>query len=147
MLEKWKGGIRRLSPAAKRTVANAYGIKSTKHLFEELSQRRVMQADVAVHLLRAGLRSEVERLTGVRVRRMMPAVPPAEPRPVRAKPRTGGQRRFVHVAPNPHQRETDAKRRYSLFRVGRTVDKYKALGGRQRDLREALHAGWVKLEE
>lgn len=110
-----------------------------------------MQADVVLLLLRAGgpqHRRAVEAIVGSRIKRLLPDVPPAKPRPVQSRGRTGDDRLITYVRkPCPYRRAGDAADRYRHFRVGRTIAQYLAAGGTRRLLREAVSRGWVRTGE
>lgn len=61
--------------------------------------------------------------------------------------RSPDRRRCTFVmGKNPRRGSTQAYARFKMWRVGMTVQQYMVRGGTQRDVRLALHQGWIRLE-
>lgn len=148
MLERWRDGFLRMSRAGRATIAAHYetGTVGRERLFLAMEQLRVMQADIAVLLLRANHLRDAEVLTGVRIVRIRSGVPPAVP--LRPQAKAVRAPRITWVRPgNPRAEASEAHERYKLFVVGRTLEEFTARGGTRRDIRRALRLGWIKLED
>lgn len=103
-------------------------------------------ADLVLCLLRLGEISYVERLIGKPI-----TYGPSFS--IRRSTR-GGHRVAVDPSPrivyvqtaNPRKTRTRAHQRFSEFKVGRTLAQLRARGVTRKDVRKALHWGWIRME-
>lgn len=152
MLSKYKKAVSQMPWAVQLMLRHHFSLPIDQHkpLFPLLEQANLTQADVVLVLLRDGRPEMVEQvtvLTGVEVQHCPPWMPPDRPAPVSGPAREGDRRRFTHVGANPRLPTTPAFQRYKHFKVGRTVADFLRRGGTRKDLREALRAGWVEMED
>lgn len=149
MLDKYRQVIDDLSWPVGVGLRSYFRLPAKGDLFQHLQEAHLTQADVVLALLKDGrphMREAAEAIIGAPIKVGHSTVPPP-PSPVRLPPRTGDERRFTKVAANPRLPTTDSAMRYRLMRPGRTIAEFLRRGGTRRDIREALRAGWVEIEE
>lgn len=146
-----QGGRRTLRVSAMRSherklVAEEFGVRQDPAgMAQDLARLRIGQAEVAMLLLSVDEVDAVERVCGVRVRRMRSGVPPRTPRPAKVAPRQADDRRLAYVRDFPDVRDRRPPR-FEHARLGRTVAALVKRGVTRRDLRNWIRDGHVRLE-
>lgn len=149
MLERYRDAVERIDERTALSVMEYMGTRNKLglSLFVLCVNRGWSQADLVLTLLRINTASSlraVSRLIG----RPITYCPPALSRrlPPSSLLREGDMRRVRRVRGNPRLPGTDAHRRFSEMRPGRTITQLLVRGVTRRDIREALRRGWMRLE-
>lgn len=118
-----------------------------------LAEAGAGQADCVLALLctlDSRFMSYAETLVGRRIAHCPPALRLLAPFPMSAErpdERSPDDRRCTFVmTKNPRKGGTRAHARFRMWRAGMSVQQYITRGGTRRDVRVALHHGWIRLE-
>lgn len=116
---------------------------------------QLMRVDLVLILLRladaaapgSGVREDylerIAELTGKAITKCPTAMPPWPPKPVDRPPK--GTTLAKAASPYPCSKSSDMARRYSLLKVGMTVEQIMAKGVTARDLRHWKNKGFIEL--